>query len=957
VNRATLPLLLIFALASCRTTQSSTAQGSTALGSTAQSSSGAKPGEFSLEYERYRLANGLTVILHKDASDPIVAMATVVHVGSSRERPGRTGFAHFFEHMSFNNSENVPMGANRKMIPELGGTRNGGTWEDATIYYEVVPKDAFETLMWIDSDRFGYMINTVKGGTLEREKQVVKNEKRQRVDNRAYGHTGHVIRKALYPAEHPYSWTVIGDLEDLQNATLDDVREFYKTYYVPANATLVISGDIDVAETKAMTERWFGEIAAGPAVEDMAPMPVSLAAEKRLSHLDTFAKTAELRLTLPTVEQSHDDSFALTALGEILANGKTAPLFTTVVMDEKLSSSVSAYQDSGELAGTFTIRVRANPGVDLDAVYASIAAAMKRFETEGIRDADLQRYKAGHETAFYSDIASVLDRALKLGIDQEFAGDPMYMHKERARVDALTPADLMRVYEKYIKGKPAIITSFVPKAHPALALQGSSPAPVKEEEIIAGAEKDFVETDADDFERTPSKHDRSQPALGPLPVANIPESWEAKTAGGIAILGMEHRELPVVEFSLRIDGGQRFDSAKTLGAAVLTADLMNEGTRSKTPAQLQDAIDLLGSTLRIEGGPTSIRVYGKTLKKNFEPTIELLREMLLEPRWDTAEFARLKSQRLARIEELGGNARAVARNAFFRRLYGETHVAGQPLGGTASTVAALTLADLQRWYAKYMTPGHATFHVVGDIAAAEVSSALASLDAGWKGEDATAAPFPALAKTSARLFFIDMPGAKQSVLYMGRATIPGDDPRFYRLTVANNRLGAGSSARLTQTLRIAKGYTYGAYSSVQRAHYPGAFVATSQVRSNVTLPSLEIFKELIGNYAQTFGEADLATTKNLIGKGNTRRFETLGGLLAVLETMSRFALPKNFIAKESAELAKLTLKDVHSDVGELLPIDDMIVVVVGDGETQLAGLEKLGLGAPVLLDRKGQRIP
>lgn len=946
MNRSVL-LLLILALSSCGKTKPSTTQ----------SSPIAAEAEFSLDYERYQLANGLTVILHRDTSDPIVAMATVVHVGSSREKPGRTGFAHFFEHMSFNNSENVPMGANRKMIPELGGTRNGGTWEDATIYYEVVPKDAFEKLMWIDSDRFGYMINTVKEGTLEREKQVVKNEKRQRVDNRAYGHTGHVIRKALYPAEHPYSWTVIGDLEDLQNATLEDVREFYDTYYVPANATLVISGDIDFAETKAMTERWFGEIKAGPAIDDMKPMPVSLTADKRLAHLDTFAKTAELRLTLPTVEQYHKDSYALVALGEILASGKTAPLFTEVVMDDKLSSSVSAYQNSSELAGTFTIRVRANPGVDLDTVYASIGEAMSRFETEGVREADLQRYKAGHETAFYSDIASVLDRALKLGIDQEFAGNPVYMHEERKRVEALTSADLMRVYQQYIKGKPAIITSFVPKAEPTLALENSSTAPVKEEEIVAGAEKEFVESDSDDFERTPSTADRSEPALGPLPVAKVPESWQAKTAGGIAILGMEHRELPVVEFSLRIEGGQRFDSKTKLGTAMLTADLMNEGTRTKTPAELQDAIDLLGSTLRIQGGSTSIHIYGKTLKKNFAPTIELLREMLLEPRWDEAEFARLKSRRLARIEELGGNARAVARNAFFRQIYGDAHVAGQPLGGSAPTVSSLELADLKAWHAKHMTPSNATFHVVGDIGSAEVKTSLNSLDAGWKGEAIAPPPFPALVAPTNRLFFIDMPGAKQSVLYMGRATLPGTDPRFYRLTVANNRLGAGSSARLTQTLRIAKGYTYGAYSTIQRAHYPGAFVASSQVRSNVTLPSLEIFKELIGNYAQTFAEGDLETTKNLIGKGNTRRFETLGSLLAVLETMSRFSLPSDFIANESAELAKLSLQDVHSDIGQLLPIDDMIVVVVGDQKTQLAGLEKLGFGVPVLLDRKGLRIP
>lgn len=917
---------------------------------------GAPPAEFTIDYQRYTLDNGLTVIMHRDVSDPIVAMATVVHVGSSREKQGRTGFAHFFEHMSFNNSENVPMGANRKMIPELGGTRNGGTWEDATIYYEVVPKDAFEKLMWIDSDRFGYMINTVKQGTLEREKQVVKNEKRQRVDNRAYGHSGHVIRKALYPVTHPYNWTVIGDLQDLQNATLDDVREFYDRFYVPANATLVIAGDIDFEETKALVEKWFGEIKSGQAVPDMKPVPVSLVTTKKLMHADAFAKTAEIRLTFPTVEQYHADSYALDALGAILANGKTAPLFTTVVMDAKQSSSVGAYQDSGELAGTFTIRVRANPGVDLDAVYASIQKSLGRFEEEGIRPADLQRYKAKSETAFYDGISSVLDRALKLGIYQEFAGEPSFMQEERKRVQAVTREDLMRVYGKYIKNQAAIITSFVPKDNVQLALEGSTTADVVEEKVVAGAEPEFVESDADDFERTPSTHDRTEPPLGDKPQANIPGVWTGEESNGMKVFGIEHHELPMVEFSLQLDGGQRLDSPDRLGAAMLVAEMLNEGTRSKTPSELQDAIELLGASLRVYGGATGLVVRGTTLAKNFEATVALMSEILLEPRWDGAEFERLKMRRLARIKEAEGNASWVASNAFYRQVYGETHVAGQPLGGTAESVTAIELEDLKTWYGKSLSPKNAVLNVVGAVQKDAVSSALARLTSEWRGASVALPPFPAALQAKAQLFFIDIPGAKQSVINMGRAALRGDDPRFYRMTVANNRLGAGSSARLTQTLRIEKGYTYGAYSSVRRAPYVGAFVASSQVRSNVTTASLEIFKDLIGNYKKTFSAEDLSTTKNLISKGDTRRFETLGGLLRMLGTMSQFNLAPDYVQKEGAELDALTLDELHAAMGELLVMEEMTIVVAGDGATQLAGLETLGFGKPVVLDRQGKKL-
>jgi len=298
--------------------------------------------ELTIPFEKYELDNGLTIILHQDKSDPIVAVSTIVHVGSNREKPGRTGFAHFFEHMAFNDSENVPQGANRKMIEELGGTRNGGTWNDGTIYYEVVPKDALEKLMWIDSDRLGFMINTVTEGALEREKQVVKNEKRQRVDNQAYGHTGHVIRKNLYPEGHPYNWTVIGDLADLQAASLEDVKEFYGKYYGPANATIVIAGDIEIEKTKAMVKRWFGEIKKSVPIEKPQPQMVKLDKNIKLFHLDTFAKLPELRITFPTVEQYHKDSYALSALGEILSNGKRAALYKEIVETQKLAPSVSA---------------------------------------------------------------------------------------------------------------------------------------------------------------------------------------------------------------------------------------------------------------------------------------------------------------------------------------------------------------------------------------------------------------------------------------------------------------------------------------------------------------------------------------------------------------------------------------------------------------------------------------
>ena len=596
-----------------------------------------------INYEKLVLENGLTVILHQDTSDPIVAFSTIVHVGSSREKKGRTGFAHFFEHMSFNDSENVPMGANRKMIPELGGTRNGGTWSDGTIYYEVVPKDAFEKLMWIDSDRFGYMINTVKEGTLEREKQVVKNEKRQRVDNRAYGHTSHVIKKALYPESHPYNWTVIGDLEDLQNATLEDVREFYDKFYVPANATLVIAGDIDIEATKASVKRWFGEIKAGPAIPDMSPMHVELSESKKLYHLDNLAQLPEIRLTFPTVEQYHPDAYALDALGEVLSFGKQAPMFTTIVEEQKLSSAVSAFNNAEELTGTFTFRVRANAGIDLDDVNQAIDTALGKFESEGIKENALTKIIARQETNFYAGISSVFNKAFQLGLYQEFAGDPSFYLQDINNIKAVTKADVLRVYNQYIKDQPYIMTSFVPKGQPELIVDGSIQAAVVEEEIVAGKEPEFEEDPNASFVKTPTQYDRSEPPLSELPVISSPDIWQAKTSGGIEIYGIEHDEVPLVNFSMRIKGGQALDINGKQGTAALLADMLIEGTTNKTPAELEDAIGLLGSDIDINVSATGITITGSTLARNFEATVSLMTEMLLEPRFDKVDFERIKT--------------------------------------------------------------------------------------------------------------------------------------------------------------------------------------------------------------------------------------------------------------------------------------------------------------------------
>jgi len=911
--------------------------------------------DFAIRYEKYVLDNGLEVILHEDHSDPIVAVATLVHVGSNREKPGRTGFAHFFEHMSFNDSENVPVGANRKYIPELGGSRNGGTWTDGTVYYEVVPTDAFEKILWIDSDRLGYMINTVTEAALNREKQVVKNEKRERSDNAPYGHTDEVIRRALYPGDHPYSWTVIGSLADLQAATLDDVKEFYARYYGAGNATLVIAGDIDVARTKELVERWFGEIDGGPPVEPLEPRPVSLTESQSIFHEDNFAKLPELRMVFPSVEQFHADSYALSMLGPILSGSKRAVLYDAVVEQHKLAPSVSARQSSSELAGEFVLRVRANADSDLTSLKAAIDEGLERFAREGCSPDDLERVKAQQERSLYNDVATVLSKAFQLAQNNVYAGDPGFITQEARLTQAVTTDDVERVFREYVHARPCVMTSFVPKGQLHQAVKGARKAEVHEEVIEADVAAEEVSQGVEAvYERTASRYDRSEPPLGPQPLLSMPDIWRSELANGIQVFGIQQDEVPLISFDLTLKGGHWLDGIERAGRASLLSSLMLEGTRDRTPVELEQAIDLLGADISISAGAEEFRISANTLARNFEATLALVEEILLEPRWDESEYERLKRELETRLRGREASPTAISAAVYQRLLYGSDHILGTPVAGTLTTTARISLEDLKAYYDANMSPSVATVHVVGDVGKDTALAALSSLAERWQGGEVELPSYnlPTEAHEQ-RLYFIDVPDAKQSVLRIGRLALSRADESFNQLVCANQTLGGGSSGRLFQQMRISKGWTYGAYSFIGQSLEVAPFTATSSVRSNVTLPSLQLMRELISNYSETFGSEQMEVTKNQRVKSNTRAFESATAKLGVLRAMSKYGLDPDYLERDQAELLGMQLTDFHSQIERHMSEEDMVYLVVGDARTQIAEVEKLGLGRAVLLNIHG----
>ena len=911
-----------------------------------------------ITYEKYVLDNGLEVILHEDHSDPIVAVATLVHAGSNREKPGRTGFAHFFEHMSFNDSENVPRGANRKYIPQLGGSRNGGTWSDGTVYYEVVPTDAFEKIMWIDSDRLGFMINTVTEEALEREQQVVKNEKRQRYDNAPYGHTGEVIRRHLYPSDHPYHWTVIGSLPDLQAATLDDVKDFYERFYGANNATLVIAGDIDITRTKELVDYWFGEIRRGPDVEALSPMPVTLTQSHRLFHEDNFATLPELRLVFPTVEEYHEDSYALQMLGEVLSGSKRAPLYNVIVEERKLAPSISTYQSGSELAGEFVFRVRASAGTDLDDVKAAITEGLARFERDGFSDKELERVKVQLERELFEGVSTVLYKAFQLANYNEYVGDPGYLGVEAARVQAVTRADVMRVYERYIKDRHHVMTNFVPKGQVDLTVAGAQRVEVFDEPITSGGDNEEVSQGEEaDYARTPTRHDRSEPALGVPPLLTMSPVWSEEFDNGLSVLGIHNDEVPLVAFDLTLRGGHWLDPLEKAGVARLLGELMLQGTRQRTPIELEEAINLLGASISIDTYPEEMRISCTALARNFAPTLALVEEILLEPRWDEVEYERLQRELGTLLKGREASPRAISSLVFRRLLYGVEHIFGLPVSGTKETAARIQIDDLKAYHEAYVTPHLASVHVAGDVNRQEVLHTLAGLSLRWQGGEVEMPTYTLpVEDRSGEVYFIDVADAKQSVIRIGSLALSGKDDAFNELTYANDRLGGGSSSRMFQQMRIEKGWTYGAYSFVRPTLEVAPFTAYSSVRSNVTLPSLQLMRQLLDEYGDTFGEDEMAVTKNMVIKINTRAFESLEAKLGMLRRMSKYALPADFTEREQQELLGMELADFHRLIERYMKVDDMFYLVVGDAATQLDEVAQLGPGLPIILDIYGNLV-
>ncbi len=907
-----------------------------------------------IDFIKYELENGLDVILHVDRSDPVVAIDLTAHVGSAREIAGRTGFAHLFEHLLFLDSENLGYGGLDEMNTRIGGEgTNGYTTNDVTKYFQAVPSDALEKIIWAEADKLGWFINTVTTPVLNNEKQVVKNEKRQRVDNQPYGHNWGLIGKTIYPPEHPYSWQVIGSLEDLDAAALTDVQNFYRRWYVPNNVTVTVTGDFDVEQARAWIEKYFAEIPRGDDVATLIPRSGKLTETSNLKVEDNFAKVPQLTLVWPAVEQFHTDSYALDILATYLTDGKRAPLNEVLIDEEKLTTTVSAFNNSAELAGEYYILVRANAGQDLTSIKTAIDKGLTRFEDNGISEDDLNRIKAGLEVDFYGNIQSVLGKAIQLGEYNTYTNDPGFIHQDIRNIQLVTTNDVMRVYQKYIKGKNYLATSFVPKGEDALALAGAVTATIKEEKIVQGAEEE-VEFDptARTFTPTASAFDRTiEPGFGGAITMPSPTVWRGKAQNNIELYGIENDETPLIYFSLKIDAGDIRASIDKPAVPTLTAALMNKGTANKTTAELEDAIKSIGSTISIFSNRNGSFITGSTLARNFDKTIALATEMLLEPRWDETEFETLMLEASNDIDQSAADPGSIVAREYQAILYPDDNIYSVYEYGAKDKLVTVTLDDLKAFYAASYTPAKAKFRIVGDVSSGEVEKSLQNLGSKWAGDTNPELNIPlAVQPQKSTIYFYDIPGAKQSSFRFGYPALAITDPDYVKTNAMNYLLGNIYTSRLMTELRVNKGYTYGIRSRFSAAKDRGTFSVRTSVRTNVTMESVQLIQDILANYGSDFSNEDLATTKSAIIKGQALKSETLSAKLGMLGEISAYGFASDYRVHNAAEIEAMTLADIRALSEKYLHPDNMYYVIVGDASTQAERLKALGFGDPVMLN-------
>jgi zinc protease len=943
--RTTAPVLLAISLlvsaCSDSTTPDATISGSAdaATGYTLVERVGPEDGEVVIPYSKYELDNGLTVIIHEDNSDPLIHVDVTYHVGSAREEPQRSGFAHFFEHMMFQGSEHVGDDEHFRIVTEAGGTMNGTTNNDRTNYFETVPSNQLETMMWLESDRMGFLLNAVTQEKFEIQRATVKNERGQNVENRPYGRFNEVNNAALYPPEHPYSWPVIGYPEDLDAATVDDLKRFFLRWYGPNNATLTIGGNVNEQEVLDLAVKYFGEIPEGPEVDpDSWPAPV-LDADRYVSYVDTNIRFPALLFTWPTVPLNHPDRVALEALNDIIGVGRKSFLYKEFILTQK-AIEASGFNDTMELGGALTFFVLPFPGTSLTQFETELRAVIDGFGADSISDEDLQIFKAQQEAGLINSLASVRGKVSQLAFNQTFLGNPNDIQNELDAIRSLTKEDILRVFNTYVKDRPAVIQSVLPGNDPeGQAKPDNYTIPARLTRNDSGEEPLQLREPPSSFDRD------AKPTPGPSPLVIMPAYWEAELGNGIQVIGTSNAEVPVVNVRLVFEGGHLLEDPAKYGLASLTAAMMNEGTENYSAEEFEIELQKLGSRISVSAGNETTTVTMQTLQRNLDATLALLEERLFRSSFTEADFQRLRQQYIEGIEAEKEQPASIANNVYRKLIYGTDHAFSVSADGDTDTLAALTLADVEAFSEQSLVSRALDVTVVGEISEQDTLDKLSFLS-NLPNQDVAIREQPATPRLAGgTLYLVDKPQAPQSEIRIGYMSDLPYNPvgEYFERSLMNYVLGGAFSSRINLNLREDKGYTYGARSSFSGSKLPGPFTASASVRVDSTADSVVQFvNEIRGYRDQGITPEELQFTKDAIGQSEALDYETPGQKASLLEQIITYDLASDFVKSQQVMITALTADRVGELARRYLPLEDMIILVVGDKAAIYDSLAALG---------------
>jgi zinc protease len=901
-----------------------------------------------LKYEKYQLANGLEVILLEDHRLPLVAVNIWYHVGPANERPGLTGFAHLFEHMMFEGSRHVGEGGHFRHLESAGASEINGTTDfDRTNYFETLPSNQLELALWLESDRMGFLLEKLDAGMLENQRDVVRNERRQSVEGQPYGLVQEELFHRLFPKDHPYYASVIGSHADIEAARLENVREFFRLYYAPNNASLAIVGDIDPARAKLLVEKYFGTISPGAPLPKVEVSTPPIVAQRRALVTDQV-ELPRIYLAWVTDPIYTQGDAECDMVAKILGGGKSSRLYKSLVYERRIAQEVAAQQYSLSLGSIFTIEATAKPGTSAEDLEAAIDEELEALRRHVPNNAEVERARNVFESSIIRGLESlggfggVADR---LNQYNHFLGNPGYLARDLARYGKATAASLQDVARQRLSAASRVVVYGLPGPKVVVDVprsipdEASLPAPAP---VAAAQEQDWR---------------RHIPEPGPPSPLRLPCPVSYRLDNGLTVYLLEQHNLPIVSANLVLLSGSDHNPTDLPGLASFTAEMLDEGTGKRSALQIACDADQLGASLSTGSNMDASVVAFRSLCRNVEAVFELAADVLLNPEFPESEVERLRHDRLTQLLQHRDNPNSLAAKHFFRVLYGPRHPYGYIELGTETSNRAIRRDDLARFWQHGYSPTAAALMVAGDITAEELRSLAERHFGSWRGRTLAAAPPDVESCAERRIVIVDKPGAPQTALRIGHIGIAHNHADYVPTTVMNAALGGLFSSRINMNLRETHGYTYGASSTFVYRRGPGPFLVGTSVRTDVTAAAVrEILIEIENIRNGDVLPEELATAKDSIARSLPGLFETTPLAASSISQLFVHHLPSDYYRRLPGAIDAVTAADVRRVAQQHLRPERMIVVAVGDRSKIGASLEQLDLGPAQAIDLDGNPI-